>query len=342
MFLKTFIIYSFCVYGFANGNIINTEEGSDEVYRAKRELNGNVEDLTRAIFVDRDALPGVTNEDGKRCIQKVVQVSETVYERGMECQHTFRKKCHLTYITDYSSAPEKKCDTNFKKNCHIIFKPVPHNEKVKICHTPIVKECGDEIEGPEVCSTEYETHCETKFRTYELEQDEPECNMVEELRCSNQTVELLHIAHSDDDANSGSNSGIPYAVKEKCEKWPVQKCKLVKKSVKKIHPESECKKVPLNVCRPSNCKTKAGDEICHEESRTQIQNIPEEECDLQPIENCRMESSLVPRLVPQKNCIKVPKEICVNTKKNPKIVTKPIVKNWCYDPSEFSKKVEDL
>ncbi|XP_040570579.1 uncharacterized protein [Lepeophtheirus salmonis] len=312
---------------FGQGDLIN-------LLRQGGGSSGNVEDITRNVFVDGNNLPGEINKDGQRCVPKVIQVEETVYERGMECHHSFKKKCHLTYITDYASAAEKKCETNFKKNCHITFKPVPHTEKVKKCHTPYVKECGDGIEGPEVCSTQYENHCETKYKTYELEQDEPECKMVEELRCQNVTVELFHIDQGETDK--------PFAVKEKCEKWPVQKCDLVKKNIKKVHPDVECKKVPRQVCAPSNCNTKPGEEICHEESRTQIQNVPEEECDLEPEENCRMESSLVPRLVPKQNCVKVPKEVCVNTKKNPKKVTKPIVKQWCYNPNDLTKKVEDL
>ncbi len=42
------------------------------------------------------------------------------------------------------------------------------------------------------------------------------------------------------------------------------------------------------------------------------------------------------RLVPQPNCVKVPKEICVNTKANPRRVKKPVVKEWCYKPSELA------
>ncbi|CAB4067454.1 unnamed protein product [Lepeophtheirus salmonis] len=211
-----------------------------------------------------------------------------------------RKKCHLTYITDYASAAEKKCETNFKKNCHITFKPVPHTEQVKKCHTPYVKECGDGIKGPEVCSTQYENHCETKYKTYELEQDEPECKMVEELRCQNVTVELFHIDQGETDK--------PFAVKEKCE------------------------------------KVASGEEICHEESITQIQNVPEEECDLEPEENCRMESSLVPRLVPKTElCQGSKRSMRQHKEKNPKKVTKkPIVKQWCYNPNDLTKKVEDL
>ena len=41
------------------------------------------------------------------------------------------------------------------------------------------------------------------------------------------------------------------------------------------------------------------------------------------------------RLVPKPNCVKVPKEICVNTKKNPRRVKKPVVKEWCYRPKDL-------
>ncbi|XP_040571342.1 uncharacterized protein [Lepeophtheirus salmonis] len=200
----------------------------------QRVTNGDIDDLTRNIILDEKKLPGVLTEDGKRCVEKVILVEETEYERGMKCHHTFKKKCHLTYITDYDSASEKKCDTSFKKNCHITFKPVPHTEKVKKCRTPLIKECGDEIKGPEVCTTQYENHCETQYKTYELEQDEPNCRMVEELRCKNETIELLHIG--------GDSSSQPFGVRERCEKWPVQKCELEKKKSNESSPKNRMHK----------------------------------------------------------------------------------------------------
>ena len=42
------------------------------------------------------------------------------------------------------------------------------------------------------------------------------------------------------------------------------------------------------------------------------------------------------RLVPKPNCVKVPKEICVNTKSNPRRVKKPVVKQWCYNPKDLN------
>ncbi|CAB4059704.1 unnamed protein product [Lepeophtheirus salmonis] len=244
MFSKIYIVSAFFVFGLTNGNLISTfskKEGNDgSISRIKRASPELINDLTRAIIIDESNLPGIDGENGQKCIKKVVNVEETVYDRGMDCQHRITEKCHLTYVTDYSSASEKK---------------IPHEEKVKICHTPIEQECGDEVEGPEVCTTEYENHCETIFKTYELEQEEPECKMVEELRCKNATVELVHIPN-DDKTTTGPNK--PYAVTQDCENWPVQKCELVKKNVTKVHPQSECQKIPQKICHPDNCKTKPG------------------------------------------------------------------------------------
>merc|ERR1719422_904623 len=85
----------------------------------------------------------------------------------------------------------------------------------------------------------------------------------------------------------------------------------------------------------NNCAMQQGEQICRDEVRMQVQNVPQEECELQPEENCHAEAVLVPRLVPKPNCIKVPKEICVNTKHNPRRVKKPVVKEWCYRPSDL-------
>lgn len=75
----------------------------------------------------------------------------------------------------------------------------------------------------------------------------------------------------------------------------MQKCTLEKKTVKKVHPDTSCRKIPKEVCAPNNCALKAGEEVCRDESRMQMQNVPQEECDLQPEETCHMEAVLVPR-----------------------------------------------
>ena len=67
----------------------------------------------------------------------------------------------------------------------------PFNETVNVCHTPVVRQCGDSPVGPEICSTHYETNCETRYKTYEIEQDEPVCTMELMKKCNNITREFV-------------------------------------------------------------------------------------------------------------------------------------------------------
>ena len=59
----------------------------------------------------------------------------------------------------------------------------PFNETVRVCHNPLVRTCSDDVEGPEICNTYYETACETTYKTYEVEQDEPVCRMEIMTKC---------------------------------------------------------------------------------------------------------------------------------------------------------------
>ena len=77
-----------------------------------------------------------------------------------------------------------------------------------------------------------------------------------------------------------------------------------------------------------------GIEECHDVVKTHIQEKPEEECTLEPVRTCKHITRLVPKLVEVQECVDVPKEICNRSKQNPRKVKKPIIKNWCYTPSE--------
>ena len=46
-----------------------------------------------------------------------------------------------------------------------------------------MRTCSDDVEGPEICNTYYETACETTYKTYEVEQDEPVCRMEIMTKC---------------------------------------------------------------------------------------------------------------------------------------------------------------
>jgi len=295
------------------------------------------------------------DDDEIRCIPKVMQVEETVYDKAIKCHHSYQEKCHMTYITDYRTISEEKCTTTYKKNCQIEFKAMPFNETVRICHNPLVRTCSEDIEGPEICNTHYETACETTYKSYEVEQDEPVCRMEIMKKCDDVTIQLPEDAvngrlgrQEDTDSateapeDDGTTQPQPnptntITVDQKCEEWPVQKCTLEKRLVKKVHPETACNKIPKEICAPNNCALTPGEEVCRDESRTQMQQIPEEDCDIQPEEQCHMEATLVPRLVPKPNCVKVPKEVCVNSRINPRVVKKPVIKEWCYRPSDLAQ-----
>lgn len=42
------------------------------------------------------------------------------------------------------------------------------------------------------------------------------------------------------------------------------------------------------------------------------------------------------RLKPIENCVDVPKEVCVRVRNNPRQIKRPVIKKWCYTPTEES------
>ena len=129
---------------------------------------------------------------------------------------------------------------------------------------------------------------------------------------------------------------------------------LIMLQVTKFTTMTGCNKEPTELCAPAGCgfrevrclhiilKLKTfvlkllhqGAEECHDVVKTHIQEKPEEECTLEPVKTCKHITRLVPKLVEVQECVDVPKEICNRSKQNPRRVKKPIIKNWCYTPSE--------
>lgn len=100
-------------------------------------------------------------------------VEETKYDDAIECHHSYDKRCHKTYTTDYVPQQVENCDENFVKECHIEYKNVAFNETVDICNQRPVRDCDQE--GEIVCETVYESECETTYHIHEVEDDTPEC-----------------------------------------------------------------------------------------------------------------------------------------------------------------------
>ena len=41
-------------------------------------------------------------------------------------------------------------------------------------------------------------------------------------------------------------------------------------------------------------------------------------------------------MVPSEKCVDIPKEVCVRVRTNPRKIKKPVIKKWCYVPTEES------
>merc|ERR1712240_815875 len=220
--------------------------------------------------------------EGKKCIDKVEMVEETEYDETVQCDHSYDRRCHTTYVTNYESQQEEECD----------------------------------VQGPEICRTEYESECWTKQEEHDVEDDVVTCETIQDEKCEDET------------------SG--YTTQTKCSKWPREVCSVEKKKVKKYTPITGCTKEPRELCAPAGCGFKEGAEVCQDKTKTIVQDKPNEECSLEPQRTCAHVAKLVPKLSPTEECVDVPKEVCTRSKSNPRKVKKPVVKKWCYIPSEES------
>jgi len=257
---------------------------------------------------------GAVAEAGEKCIDKVEMVEETEYDDVIQCDHSYDKRCHTTYVTNYESQQEEECEENFRKNCFIEYEQVALKETVAVCRKPLVKDC--DVQGPEICRTEYESECWTKQEEHDVEDDVVECKTEVEEKCEDET------------------SG--YTTNTKCSKWPKEVCTVEKKPVKKFTPITGCTKEPREICAPSGCGFKEGEEECYDKTQTIVQDAPKEQCSLEPQRTCKHVTKLVPKLEPTEECVDVPKEVCTRSKTNPRKVKKPVVKKWCYVPTEES------
>merc|ERR1711868_144765 len=103
--------------------------------------------------------------DGKRCIDKVEMVEETEYDDVVQCDHSYDRRCHTTYVTNYESQQEEECEENFRKSCFIEYEQIAFNETATVCRQPLVKDCDVQDDVVE-CRTEVEEKCEDETSGY--------------------------------------------------------------------------------------------------------------------------------------------------------------------------------
>ena len=59
-----------------------------------------------------------------------------------------------------------------------------------------------------------------------------------------------------------------YTTSDQCTTWPITRCTLETKLVKKYTPETDCKKIPFELCGPSACPVEPGQEQCFDKKET--------------------------------------------------------------------------
>merc|ERR1712055_1184278 len=205
--------------------------------------------------------------DGKRCIDKVEMVEETEYDDVVQCDHSYDRRCHTTYVTNYESQQEEDCEENFRKNCFIEYEKIAFDETASVCRTPLVKDC--DIQGPEICRTEYESECWTKQEVHDVQDDVVDCETQIEEKCADNTSGYTTTTGCSKEprelcapAGCGFKEGreecfdkvqtvVQDAPKEQCSLEPQRTCKHVTKLVPKLEPTEECVDVPKEVCTRS-------------------------------------------------------------------------------------------
>jgi len=70
--------------------------------------------------------------------------------------------------------------------------------------------------------------------------------------------------------------------------------------------------------------------------QTVVQDAPRSSVASSPKGPASIVTKLVPKLEPTEECVDVPKEVCTRSRTNPRKVKKPVVKKWCYVPTEES------
>merc|ERR1719209_2884248 len=97
---------------------------------------------------------------------------------------------------------------------------LPSTRLLRSAGPPLVKDC--DVQGPEICRTEYESECWTKQEVHDVQDDVVSCRTEVEEKCEDNT------------------SG--YTTNTKCSKWPKEVCSVAKKPVKKYTPITGCTK----------------------------------------------------------------------------------------------------
>jgi len=181
------------------------------------------------------------------------------------------------------------------------------HKNIEKCHYTYVTQFTPAQE--EVCEESFEKKCQITFKQQAVTENVKKCYRPLKKVCNGQGP-------------------------EQCKTIYESSCttRYVEKQPGKYVGETECEKLPVEICG-AGCTTEEGPEECHNKEISALVDIPEEVCDLNPQTTCRLTTKLVPRLKPKHECTTIPQEVCNLKFSSPRIEKKPLRSEWCLDES---------
>ncbi|CAB4065464.1 unnamed protein product [Lepeophtheirus salmonis] len=300
-----------------------------------------------------DADPSEFYEEG----DKVCRDVEETRERTLSM--TPRFTATQTITTRLRSAPtqsqSKHVTQCIRKKCDISFRPRMKKVRVRICpgekdsvnlsteesggyrnnvvidvrpNGSIASKTSPCIGGKrKICVTKYETECSTIRRMKKMIEDHPRCQIEHLNKC---------------DEN------------HRCSRVPSMKCRIEKRQVTKVKPETSCRRVPRNFCRKVNC-AKEAEKKCYYRVQMVNEILPEEKCNYRPQRVCHeldhkkeaeeaeeyknKFNSTRPGVENTPNgCTITPVQKCERRQSNPRTVVKKMKKKICSTKAELEKQ----
>ena len=107
----------------------------------------------------------------------------------------------------------------------------------------------------QVCQTQYETSCVTKYKETPVVEDVEECNKVYKKSC-----EYVKSGYGTEKV-SEQPMLVHEAPPQVCSNKPVQECHTVPKTIYKTLPDTACERIPFEACAPDNCQFVPGEPV---------------------------------------------------------------------------------
>jgi hypothetical protein len=185
-----------------------------------------------------DCEDGIDDREGGKRDEECVEVQER--ECGL-CHSIYLRECSIRM--EYSYTPEKveEC-TEYPGNS---FSNNNYNSSAAS-----VWECEQGYRR--VCRTVYRSECDTQMEYRDMEEDHPVCSVEMTEDCSKK-------------AAAGA-----------CQKVPVMRCRIEKRTVRKGQPETACRRVPEEICQKEKCAPPR--RKCYERVRMSRELVPREQC----------------------------------------------------------------